>query len=104
MSYAFIQDIPADAVTYREVRARLGDTPPAGLVSHVVIEREQGLRFIDVWESEAAWRSFHDDTLMPILTSVMAERGIVPDRSKVTYESVTAVDTWVQIPAQQPVA
>jgi hypothetical protein len=31
-------------------------------------------------------------------------RGIVPDRSKVTYESVTAVDTWVQIPAQQPVA
>ena len=104
MSYAFIQDIPADAYTYGQVRARMGDTPPAGLVSHVVYEREEGLRFVDVWESEEAWRAFHDSTLMPILSSVFADNGITPDRSKVIREQVTVLDAWVQEPAQQPVA
>lgn len=104
MSYAFIQDIPADAYTYGQVRARMGDTPPAGLVSHVVIEREEGLRFLDVWESEDEWRAFHDNTLIPILSSVFADNGITPDASKVTHEHVNVVDAWVQAPAQLPVA
>ncbi|HET7311465.1 MAG TPA: hypothetical protein VFJ17_09080 [Mycobacteriales bacterium] len=104
MPYAFIQDIPADAYTYGQVRARMADTPPAGLLSHVVYEREEGLRFVDVWESEEAWRAFHDSTLMPILSSVLSDNGLTPDPSKVIREQVTVVDTWVQAPAHLPVA
>jgi hypothetical protein len=55
MTYAFVQDAPANRAIYEEIRTGLGDETPPGLISHVVIEREDGLRYIDVWETEADW-------------------------------------------------
>ena len=56
MSYAFTQDVPIDAAVYRRVLDGLGDEPPKGLIVHLAVERpEGGLRYFDVWESEADW-------------------------------------------------
>lgn len=103
MSYAFIQDVPADAEMYAKIRAKLGDRPPAGLVAHLAIERNGGLRYVDVWETEAHWNDFHDTTLWPVVTEVLADYGITVDPSLVHRETINAIDAWVAT-ASQPVA
>ena len=54
MTYAFIQDVPADREMYAKIRAKLPTAAPAGLITHVVIEQESGLRYVDVWATEMA--------------------------------------------------
>lgn len=56
---AFVQDVPANAEIYGKVRALLPDDPP-GLRAHIVIKREGGLRYVDVWDDEASWLAFSD--------------------------------------------
>ena len=96
MPYGFIQDVPADESIYREVRTRLGEEPPAGLRSHVVVPREEGgLRYIDVWESAADWERFRDEQAEPAVRDALAARGIPFDRSLVRFQEVDVVDSWV---------
>lgn len=72
--YAFTQDVPIDAASYRRIREGVGDDPPPGLVVHLAIERpEGGLRYIDVWESEADWDRFVQDRLHPVVHQLLAE-------------------------------
>ena len=63
MSYAFTRDVPAGEGHYAEVRAEIraatGGATPEGLVVHLAVRRDGGLRYIDVWDSEAHWRRFH---------------------------------------------
>jgi hypothetical protein len=95
MTYAFVQDVPIDRETYLTLRERLGDVPPAGLISHVVLEREGGLRYVDVWESESAWTSFRDEEVLPALVQMMESRGASMDSSGVRYDVVQVVDAWL---------
>jgi hypothetical protein len=94
MPYAFIQDVPANEEMYRQIKAKLGDTPPAGLVCHVALAQEGGLRYVDVWESEAHWERFREETLEPIVGEVLAAYGLPHDHSLVTLEPVEVVDAW----------
>jgi hypothetical protein len=72
--YAFTQDVPIDAAFYRRIKDGLGPTPPDGLVSHVAVERpEGGLRYIDVWESEAHWDRFAEERLHPVVHPLLKE-------------------------------
>lgn len=95
MSYAFIQDVPADEAMYREIRKRLGDEPPKGLVAHVVIKREGGLRYVDVWDTEADWDRYRWEKVEPAVDGVLGELGIHHDHSLVTLEEIEVIDTWV---------
>jgi hypothetical protein len=95
MSYAFIQDVPIDAELYADIRARLGDDTPDGLLVHVVQRLDDGLRYIDVWESEAQWQRFHDERLMPLVIETHAAHGVVPDPSRIRFEAIDVIDTWV---------
>jgi hypothetical protein len=56
-----------------------------------------------VWEAEADWNDFHDTTLWPVVTEVLADYGIAVDPSLVHRETVNAIDAWVAT-ATQPVA
>ena len=96
MPYGFVQDVPVNEDIYRQIRTRLGDVPPAGLIAHIVIKHENGLRHIDVWESEQTWQTFHDETLWPAISSVLADQGIRPDPSQAVRDAVDVVDAWVQ--------
>jgi len=55
MTYAFTQDVPITLDIYHEIKADLGEQPPEGLIVHLAQVMEDGhLRYLDVWESEAA--------------------------------------------------
>jgi hypothetical protein len=95
MSYAFIQDVPANAAMYAEIRAKLPAQAPTGLISHVVIEQDSGLRYVDVWATRADWDRFRDDVVEPAVSEVLAGYGIPHDHSLVTTTDVTVIDTWL---------
>ena len=75
MSYAFTQDVPIDAAVYQRVLDGLGDEPPKGLIVHLAVERpEGGLRYFDVWESEADWDRFAEERLHPVVHPILSSR------------------------------
>lgn len=60
MSYALVQDIPASWEQYRWIARSLERVPP-GLLLRVAGPTDEGIRIIEVWESEADWRQFAPD-------------------------------------------
>lgn len=93
MSYAFIQDVPANEEIYGKVRALLPNDPP-GLEAHIVIKRDGGLRYLDVWTDEASWVAFRDSHVEPAVDQVLASYGIPHDHSVVTTETIDVIDVW----------
>lgn len=96
MPYGFVQDVPADERMYREIRARLGEEPPPGLIAHLVLTREGGgLRYVDVWEREEDWEQFRSAQVEPAVEAVLAGHGLPHDHSLVTTSVVEVVDAWI---------
>jgi hypothetical protein len=95
MTYAFVQDVPANEEMYHQIKAILGDTPPAGLIAHVACRHGDGLRYIDLWETEEAWETFRVSRVEPAVAQVLAGHGIVPDHSQVRVEALDVIDTWI---------
>ena len=56
------------------------DNLPAGMKSHAASMSGSGLRVIDVWESEDAWNSFREETVIPAAQEI----GAPPFDSEVT--------------------
>ncbi|MEZ4480798.1 MAG: hypothetical protein R3B97_06525 [Dehalococcoidia bacterium] len=98
MTYAFIQDVPIREEMYAQIRQALGTTPPAGMISHVVIEKDDGtLRYVDVWESEAAWERFAETALHPIISGIFQRAGFVP-AGEPPLQAIRVIDTWGAAP------
>ena len=95
MPYAFIQDVPADENVYREIRAALGAEAPDGLIVHLVQKRDGGLRYIDVWSTEADWDRFREARLEPTVGAVLGRYGIPHDHSLVHIEPIDVIDSWL---------
>jgi hypothetical protein len=55
MSYALVKDISASWEQYSGIARSFEGVPP-GLLLHVAGPTDEGIRIIEVWESEAAWR------------------------------------------------
>jgi hypothetical protein len=62
VSYAFVHDVPASWEQYARFADALAEAPP-GLILHAAGPTDEGLRIIDVWESEEAWRRFEAERL-----------------------------------------
>jgi hypothetical protein len=75
MAFGYTQDVPIDEAVYAKVRELLPEKPD-GLLVHLVLKREGGLRYVDVWEDEAVWETFRLDHLEPALAKVLPEAGI----------------------------
>jgi hypothetical protein len=72
--YAFTQDVPIDRAFYERITDGLGPDAPPGLIVHLAIERpEGGLRYIDVWESQADCDRFTESRLHPVVHALLAE-------------------------------
>lgn len=77
--YAFVQDVPIDAETYKQITDRMGPEPLEGLVVHAVLANPDGtLRYIDVWESEAACDRAFDERIHPAVHATFQETGFRP--------------------------
>jgi hypothetical protein len=57
MSYALVTDVFASWEHYAEMARSLERVPP-GLLLHFAGPTDEGIRIIEVWESEVAWRQF----------------------------------------------
>ena len=95
MSYAFTRDVPIDESHYAEVRAAIGAVTPEGLVVHLVVRRDGGLRYIDVWDSEAHWRRFHDQRIAPAVQKIMAAHEMTRPAISAPYAPMEVIDVWV---------
>ncbi len=95
MPYAFVQDVPVNERVYDQIRAKLGEEPPKGLIAHLAIKREGGLRYVDVWETQADWDRFREERVEPAVMEVLSSLGIPHDHSQVGVDPIEVIDTWL---------
>ena len=104
MAYAFTQDVPIDSAVYRRILEGLGPEVAAGLILHTAVELPGGgLRYLDVWESEADWNRFAEERLHPVVHPIISEllqtSEALPEPPR---ETVTVVDIWQGRGAARP--
>jgi hypothetical protein len=58
MSYAVVEDVAASWESYEQVAAEVQRRTPEGLILYAAGRTDEGVRIIEVWESEEAWRRF----------------------------------------------
>src|SRR5947207_3246811 len=66
MAWGFIGELPISRDEYDRLNAEISEDPE-GLILHTAAEHGDGMRIIDVWESEAAYRRFEEEILMPAM-------------------------------------
>ena len=90
MVYAYTQDVAIDTDVYQRITDALGDEPMQGLLLHLVVRRpEGGLRYIDVWQSEADCARAFDERVHPAVDAAFA--GVRPPEPVVTPLDVVEV-------------
>ena len=77
MAVTMLFTVPIDTGQYDEVLKRLEDawvSVPEGLLYHVCFGTGTGIRVVDVWESQDAFKTF-SQTLLPILQQMGVDLG-----------------------------
>lgn len=95
MSYALQYDVPATEQMYRQVKTAIGDEKPKGLVAHLVVQTDRGLRHIGVWDSEEDWQRFHDERSEPAVHAVLTAAGFTDMPPDPPVEELTLIDVWI---------
>ena len=95
MPYAFCYDVPADKDMYRQVKARIGDEQPNGLIAHLVVQADRGLRHIGVWETQEDWQRFHDERVEPAVHAVLTAAGFTELPPDPPVEELKLIDVWI---------
>ena len=75
MPYAYSYEVPADEETYQRVKTEMGSDQPAGLLVHLVVKSDGGMRHIGVWESQSDWERFRDERVRPAVGRVLRAAG-----------------------------
>jgi hypothetical protein len=70
VAYAYVHDVASSWEQYELVAAALVEPLPEGLIVHVAGPTDEGVRIIDVWESEAAWELFRAERLAPAIAAL----------------------------------
>jgi hypothetical protein len=70
VAYAVVEDVPASWHDYECVSAAAVEPLPIGLILHVAGPTDEGIRIIEVWESERAWERFRGERLAPVIAAL----------------------------------
>lgn len=84
--YAFCQDMPG--ITPESQAELAASLPPGALdkcIAHVVGPIEGGIRMVDVWESEADYRSFMQEHLYPALAKLQQDQPLQDTRGMAPF-------------------
>ncbi len=92
MPYAFFYDVPGDERMYQKVKEQIGEEQPKGLVLHLVVKREDGLRHFHVWESREQWERFQQERVAPAVNKVLAAVGVTEPPPRPEAEEMELVD------------
>jgi heme-degrading monooxygenase HmoA len=92
MPYACSYEVPASIEMYREVRRLIGDEPAIGMLAHLVVRSESGLRHLEVWESEEAWQRFRENRVVPAVHTALRAAGLTEMPPEPLLETLELVD------------
>ena len=93
MTYAFTYDVPITIEIYARIKEGLGPERPPGLIAHLTLQIENGLRYIDVWQSKDDFEVFAESRLHPVVHPILEGMlGFVPPEPSHTMLDV--VDVW----------
>jgi hypothetical protein len=93
MTYAFTYDVPISTEIYASIKEGLGPERPPGLIAHLTLQIENGLRYIDVWQSKDDFEVFAESRLHPVVHPILEGMlGFVPPEPSHTMLDV--VDVW----------
>jgi hypothetical protein len=95
LTYACSFDVPSPVEMYFEVKRLVGDERPKGFVAHLVFRTEDGVRHVEVFESEADWARFHDERVAPAVHQVLTAAGITEIPPLPPVEELELVDLWL---------
>ena len=95
MSYMLQYEVPANEQFYRRVRAQIGEEQPKGLIVHMVVKQEGGLRHIGLWESKEDWERFRQERVEPALGRVFEAAGVSPRPPRPDESEMDLVDVWM---------
>ena len=88
VAYAYVQDVAWSWEQYVRVAAALVEPLPDGLIAHVAGPTDEGVRVIDIWESEATWERFRAERLAPALAALAGSAQPEPTFRDVHPEQV----------------
>ena len=93
MTYAFTYEVPIDTAIYARIKDGIGTEPAPGMIAHLAYRTENGLRYVDVWQSKDDWEAFEHDRLHPVIHPLLQEiLGFVPPEPSRTM--LDLVDVW----------
>ena len=95
MTYACSYEVPAPIEMYREVRRLIGDEPAEGMVAHVVVRSETGLRHLEVWDSEDLLGRFHEERVEPAVHQVLKAAGFTEMPPIRPWRSSSSSTCWL---------
>lgn len=95
MPYACSYEVPADEQLYRAVKSEIGEEAAEGLVVHLVVKSEGGLRHIGVWDSQADWERFRDGQVRPAVGKVLTAGGFSQLPPRPIEEEMAVVDVVI---------
>lgn len=95
MVYAYVHDVASSWEQYRQVAAALVDPPPSGLILHVAGPTDEGVRIIDVWESEASWEQYRAERLAPAIAALGG-----PARPEPTFRDLRPEHVVLRLPEE----
>ncbi len=96
--YATSYEVPADEQMYRRVKSEIGDGPVPGMVLHLVVKSDHGLRHIGVWESLADWERFRNERVQPAVGTVLAASGLTERPPTPVEQELQVVDVLTGAP------
>jgi hypothetical protein len=95
MTFAFSYDVPITTEIYARIKEGLGPERPPGLISHLTLQIENGLRYIDVWQSKDDFEAFAESRLHPVVHPILVDMlGFVPPEPPHTVLDV--IDVWTE--------
>ena len=95
MPYTYTYDVPINAETYARIQEGLGEDRPPGMIAHLAWRIDNGLRYVDVWQSKDDHEDFVENRLHPVVHSILQERlGFVPPEPVHTVLDV--IDAWTE--------
>ncbi len=94
MAFSFSYDVPIGENVYRKIEDALGPELPVGLVTHLALRLpEGGLRYIDVWRSQADHERFVEERLHPVVHPILEDLlGFTPPEPEPV--SLDVIHVW----------
>ena len=88
MAYACVQDIASSWSNYERVAKSLLEPTPIGLIAHVAGPTDEGVRIIEIWDSEEEWEQFRADRLAATIATLETVQRPTPTLRALTTRHV----------------